>query len=418
MNIWKISFKNILSKPLYTVLSILMLSLSIGLLLGIQQLKTSFKYQMENNLGGIDLVIGAKGSPLQLVLSSVLHIDNPAGNINYGEAKKIGNNPMIEKTVPISFGDNYKGYKIVGTKHDFLSFYKAEINQGKLPEQSLEVVLGATVANQLNLSIGDTFKSAHGLVENTVDVHDDEFTIVGILNSTQKVIDRLIITNLESIWDVHNHDKGDSHEKEHIHEHENEHDHNDSHEKHNHEDHNREITSLLVSFRSPVAMLTFPRNINQNTNMQAALPKYELEKLYKFTSVGFQTISWIAYIILIISAMTIFISLYKMIKERAFDLALLRTYGASNFQLIKIVSYEAFLVICIAFLVGFGLTQIGMYIAFNVLENAQQLMIIQLPINEVLQIFGLVFIMVLLSVVLAIYPILKMNISTILSNEK
>ena len=83
MNLWRISIKNMMVKPLYTLLSILTLSLSISLLLGIQQLKTSFQYQMENNLGEIDLVIGAKGSPLQLVLSSVLHLDNPTGNILY-----------------------------------------------------------------------------------------------------------------------------------------------------------------------------------------------------------------------------------------------------------------------------------------------------------------------------------------------
>ncbi|NRA92897.1 MAG: ABC transporter permease, partial [Psychroserpens sp.] len=82
MNIWKISIRNIKAKPLYTLLSILMLSMSIALLLAIQQLKTSFQYQIENNLGDIDLVVGAKGSPLQLVLSSVLHLDNPTGNIS------------------------------------------------------------------------------------------------------------------------------------------------------------------------------------------------------------------------------------------------------------------------------------------------------------------------------------------------
>ena len=153
MNIWKISINNIKLKPLYTGLSILMLSLSIALLLGIQQLKTSFQYQMENNLGDIDLVIGAKGSPLQLVLSSILHLDNPTGNISYEEAKKIGKNPMIKKAVPISYGDNFKGYKIVGTSSEFLSFYDAKIHNGRDVQKSMEVVLGSTVAEQLQLSL-------------------------------------------------------------------------------------------------------------------------------------------------------------------------------------------------------------------------------------------------------------------------
>ena len=435
MNIWKISIKNIRSKPLYTVLCILMLALSIALLLGIQQLKTSFKYQMENNLGDIDLVIGAKGSPLQLVLSSVLHLDNPTGNIPYEEAKEIGKNPMIKKAVPISFGDNYKGYKIVGTTSEFMTFYDAEIQEGDSIQNSMEVVLGHTVAERLQLKIGDTFLSSHGLIDNDFDVHDEEFLVVGILKPTQKVIDRLIVCNLESVWEVHDHEAHKEEDASHngkTGEKDDEHDHDDEHheddevpegehpEEHFEEsDHDREITSLLISFRNATALLTMPRKINQDTNMQAALPKFELNKLYEYTGVGFKTISWIAYIILIIAGMTIFLSLYKMVKERAFDLALLRTYGASNIQLIKMVSYEGLIIVCLAFVIGFIFTKTGLYFLLNFLESGHQQMIVrQLPFDQVLQIIGLVFAMIVLSVALAIYPIIKMNISTILSNEK
>jgi putative ABC transport system permease protein len=101
MNIWSLSLYNIKAKPLYTFLIVLTLSLSIALLFGVQQLKNSFLNQIENNLGDIDLVIGAKGSPLQLVLSSVLHFDTPTGNIPYEKAKKIARNARIKKAIPI-----------------------------------------------------------------------------------------------------------------------------------------------------------------------------------------------------------------------------------------------------------------------------------------------------------------------------
>ncbi len=407
MSIWKISIHNIKSKPLYTILSVFILALSIALLLGVQQLKTSFAHQMDNNLGGIDLVVGAKGSPLQLVLASVLHLDNPTGNISYNEAKKLGKNPMIKTAVPISYGDNYRGYKIVGTTPEFAKLYNADLERGNNVKKPMEVVLGSTVAECLSLKIGDTFLSSHGLVENAIDVHDEVLTVVGILEPTQKVIDRLIITNLESIWDVHDHDDKEDEEKA-------------SSEEHDEEVHHdeREITSLLIAFRSPAALLTLPRRINGDTNMQAALPKYELDRLYEFTGVGFKTISWIAYLILIISGLTIFISLYKMVKERAFDLALLRTYGASNFQLIKMVSYEGLTIVFIAFIIGFLFVKSGLYLMFNYIKADDKLNILQeLPLNEILQIGGLVLSMIILSISLAIYPIIKMNISTILSNE-
>ncbi|UOB18632.1 ABC transporter permease [Abyssalbus ytuae] len=408
MNIWRISIKNIKSKPLYTFLSVFILSLSITLLLGIQQLKTSFKYQMENNLGDIDLVIGSKGSPLQLVLASVLHMDNPTGNILYEEAKNISRNPMIKTAVPISYGDNYKGYRIVGTTDEFATFYNAELEKGSTVKKPMEVILGHTVAEQLHLKIGDTFLSSHGLVENEVHIHSQHLKVVGIYKPTYKVIDRLIITNLESVWEVHHHEDEDKHKKEEGH-------------MENEEDLDavKEITSLLISFRNPSALLTLPRRINEQTNMQAVLPKYELEKLSQYTGVGIKTISWIAYMILIISCMTIFISLYKMVKERAFDLALLRTYGAHNFQLIQIVAYEGIIIGMLAFMVGFLLSKAGLYFLFKIVKTEYKQNILQeLPYKELLHIGGLVLIMILVAISLAIYPIIKMKISDILSNEK
>ncbi|MEP1489159.1 MAG: ABC transporter permease [Algibacter sp.] len=405
MNIWKISLKNIASKGLYTFLSILILALSIALILGIRQLEASFNYQMENNLGEIDLVIGAKGSPLQLVLASVLHMDNPTGNILYKDAKKIGKNPFIKTAVPISYGDNYKGYKIVGTTAKFATLYNAKLEKGRIVNKPMEVILGATVAKQLQLKIGDTFLSSHGLVENDIDVHSEQLAVVGIYQPTNKTIDRLIVTNLESIWDVHHHDEEE--ESEH---------HLEQHEEHEEE---KEITSLLISFRSPSALLTLPRKINKNTNMQAVLPKYELDKLYQYTGIGFKTVSWIGYMILVISCVTIFINLYKMIKEKAFDLALLRTYGASNFQLVLMIAYEGVLVVVLAYLLGILLLKVGLYAMFTIIETEQQQnMLQQLSLQDFLQIGVLVVAMVFLSIVLAIYPIMKMNISTTLSNEK
>ena len=409
MNIWKISIQNIKSKPLYSLLSIFLLSLSIALLLGIQQLKISFKHQMENNLGDIDLVVGAKGSPLQLVLSSILHLDNPTGNIPYKEVKNLVKNRMIKRATPISYGDNYKGFRIIGSTPGFLDHYNAEIKKGDSIQKSMEVLLGYSVAEKLKLDIGDTFLSSHGLIDNEIDIHDKEFIVVGILKDTQKVVDKLIITKLESIWDVHNHEAHDDHNS-----HEINHDHDD------HDDHDdRKITSLLITFRTPSALLTLPRKINENTNMQAALPKYELDKLYKFTGIGFKTISWIAYIILFISGITIFISLYRMIKERAFDLAILRTYGATNTQMIKMVTYEGLIIVFFAFIIGLLITKIGLYFIFSFAEIGNGSNILHsLPISEMTKIIRLVFIMFILSVSLAIYPILKMNISTILNNEK
>jgi len=415
MNIWKISIKNFRYRPLYTFLAILTQSVSIALLLGIQQLDRSFKNQLNNGLGEIDMVVGAKGSPLQLVLASLLHVDNPTGNIPFGDAKRLMKNPMIEKALPISYGDNYKGYRIVGTTRAFPVLYNAGLKEGRLVEEPMEVVLGFSVAEATALSIGDTFQSSHGLAEAGGHDHEDLLKVVGIYEPTYKVIDRLIVTGLQTIWDIHDHG-------------EEEHHHNEDKTQasgskepghHDEEEHGQEITSLLVSFRNPVALLTVPRTINENTNMQAALPKFEMERLYQFTGIGVTTITWIAFAILVISCITICISLYRMVRDRAFDLALMRSYGASTLQMVKMVAYEGFMIAVVAFLVGALISQLGIYFVFEmILEQYKQKMSLQLEYQEVLRTAGLVVLMVLLSIVFAIYPLIKMNISKILSHEK
>ena len=419
MNIWKISLSNSLHKPLYALLSLLSLSISIGLLLGIQQLDASIKYQFENSLGDVDMVLGAKGSPLQLVLASVLHMDNPTGNISLAEAEKITNNPLIKKAVPISYGDNYQGYRILGSNDEFAGLYEAELAEGREPSKSMEVILGSTVAKETDLKIGDTFMSSHGLTENTVEVHNHPLTVVGIYKPTYKVIDKLIVTRLESIWDVHEH--GEEHNEE-AHagtasHQEEEHHHDDK--EHHHKESDKEITAMLVSFSNAMGMLTMPRRINKETNMQAALPNYELERLFNFTGVGVRAVSWIAYIILAISCVTIFISLFKMVRERAFDLALMRTYGASNFQLVRIVAYEGFLLVLVSLLAGALLSQVGLHFAFLAFKSGyNQDILLKLPFTQMVKTVLLILVMVAIAILLAILPILKMNVSKILSNEK
>lgn len=434
MNIWKISLSNIFHKPLYALLSVLSLSISIGLLLGIQQLDTSIKYQFENSLGDVDMVLGAKGSPLQLVLASVLHMDNPTGNISLAEAEKITKNPLIKKAVPISYGDNYQGYRILGSNDEFAGLYEAELAEGREPSKSMEVILGSTVAEETDLKMGDTFMSSHGLTENTVEVHNHPLTVVGIYKPTYKVIDKLIVTRLESIWDVHEH--GEEHHEEDEHkagdEHHDEVEHQEEHieeahantaphqkEEHHHEESEKEITAMLVSFRNAMGMLTVPRRINKETNMQAALPNYEMERLFNFTGVGVRAVSWIAYIILAISCVTIFISLFKMVRERAFDLALMRTYGASNFQLVCIVAYEGFLLVFVSLLAGALLSQVGLHFAFSAFKSGyNQDILLKLPYAQMVKTVILILVMVGIAILLAILPILKMNVSKILSNEK
>ncbi|MEO1514454.1 MAG: ABC transporter permease, partial [Bacteroidota bacterium] len=232
-------------------LSLLLFALGVGLISLLLMMSEQIEEKFENNLADIDMVVGAKGSPLQLILCNMYHIDAPTGNVSINEIKPFLNprHPLIRFSVPVSVGDNHKGYRIVGTNHLFIdSLYNGTLAKGKRWERDFEVNIGAAVADDLGLAIGDRFFSAHGLIDDGINIHDDGegFEVVGIFEPSGTVLDQLILTNTQSIWKVHDHEDHDHGEHDHKegankgHDHEG-HDHEGhDHEGHDHEGHDHE----------------------------------------------------------------------------------------------------------------------------------------------------------------------------------
>ena len=374
MNIFKLSIKNIFSRPLSSVLSILLLSLGVSMISLLILINTVLKDQMDNNLKGIDMVVGANGSPLQLILSSVYHVDSPTGNIPLKDAKSIEQNRMVGYSVPLLYGDNYSGYRIVGTNSKFFDLYNLNVKSGNFFEDEYEVVLGAKVAEKLNLNLNDEFVSSHGLRETGEEHADTKFKVKGVLEFSNSVADQLILTSPESIWEIHsdhNHDdevNNEEHDHDEEHYHDEEHDHD---EEHGHDyDEDKEITAMLIKFKSPMNIIQFPRYINEQTNLQSAVPSYEISRLFKLFGFGIETISLLAYLIIIVSGISIFITLFNSMKERKYDLALIRTLGGSRIQLSLMLVYESLFLTIIGFIIGIGLSRIGLIFVSNFMESS------------------------------------------------
>jgi putative ABC transport system permease protein len=282
------------------------MAFGVGIISLLLLLNKSVEEKLQGNLNGIDMVIGAKGSPLQLILSSIYHIDNPTGNILLEEVNKIKSNPMVESTIPLSFGDSYKGFRIVGTTHAYPKLFQVNFQAGKLWDKSMQVVIGSDIVESCQLKMGSTFYSSHGLVEGGEIHNKHAFKVVGILDKSNTIIDQLILTNSESIKEVHNH-KMDS--------------------NHTHEgvvgscsdDHSEMITAMLVKFRSPVGFIRLPRLVNETTNLQAAVPAFEISRLISLLGLGVRSINMIAFFIIIVSGLSIFISLYNSLKRRRYE---------------------------------------------------------------------------------------------------
>jgi len=209
MNPLKLTWKNLTHRPLAMILSLVLFGLGVGLISLLFLLDNQLQKNFEKNLAGVDLVIGAKGSPLQMILSSMYHIDAPTGNIEIGNIRPFLNpkHPLIESALPLSMGDSYKGYRIVGTTIDILEWYELSVAQGQLWKYDFDVTLGAQVAQQLGLKVGDKFQSSHGFVDDPGLEHEDSdyFNVTGILAPSGTVVDQLILTTPQTYWHVHDH---------------------------------------------------------------------------------------------------------------------------------------------------------------------------------------------------------------------
>ncbi|AMA49924.1 ABC transporter permease [Flavobacterium covae] len=392
----KLAWRNIVFKPLNTFLSILLLTSSITIMTLLILLEKQFEEQFSSNADDIDLVLGAQGSPLQLVLSSVYQIDTPTGNINYDSAKVWMKHPFVQKAIPLAFGDNYDSYKIVGTTGDYLKKFDAQFIEGKEFLADFEVVVGSTVAQKKNLKIGSTFYSIHGDAKEGEKHETKPFKVVGVLQPTGKMIDNLIMCSIKSVWNVHEEISDEEH----------------------HYNHSREITSVLLKFRNKMAIMMWPRIIASNTKMQAVSPAIEINRLFTLFGVGIKALSYLGYGIMLISGLSIFIMLYNRLKERKYEFALLRLQGATKNQLILLVLLESIFLCIVGFCFGTIIGRFALQIISKLSE--EDLKMIFDPFEVIWEKEGaLLSVTLLLGVISALIPAFKaykMNLSKILTN--
>ena len=338
------AWRNLQAKPLQTALSLALLAFGVGMVSLMLLTERQVNEAFERNIKDIDLVLGAKGSPLQLILANVYHIDAPTGNINQREAEKVLKHPYIASGIPLAYGDNHEGYRIVGTEHSYVEHYGATLKTGHLWEAPYEVTAGARVAQNLGLEVGDTFFSAHGLKDQT-DIHTNKtFTVVGILEPSGSVVDQLLLTPMESIWNVHA-EEGETVDPD-----------------------EREITAMLLKKRNPLAVLTIP-NALRETNMQVALPAIEVNRMTQQFGLGTSALRAIAMLIMALSFASIFISVLDNIRARRHELALMRTLGGTPATLYRLLLLEGGLLSIAGTVLGLLLSRIGMGVLGQVVES-------------------------------------------------
>ena len=353
-------------------------------LIGIDSLPSA----AERAWGGVDLVIGPKGSPLDLVLCCALHISDPQGLVSEKVAMAAARHPLVRAAAPIALGDNINGWRIVGTTPAILSIYRAEFQSGAVWSRPLQAVMGAQVARALGLKLGDTFVGAHGLAAGGELHAQFPYTVVGILAPTGSVLDRLVLCDIETVRYIHRAHAEDEAAETGITE--------------TYVNLPDAATAVIAAYRSPVAAMLVPRVVNANPALSAASPSLEIARLMSYLRPVTIAAMALGLLFVVIAAAAAAAGLMAMITARTRDLALLRALGARPAKVAFVAVAQSAMIALAALVLGTGLTALLIYWSSGVLMQYAGLLLV--PQVEIGQIGYLVAGTIVAAVVAALFP--------------
>lgn len=354
----RLAWRYLWSSPLTTALNLLLLTLGLAAVTFVLRASAQVEAGLKRDLASIDLVVGAKGSPMQIMLAGVFHLDAPTGNIPLATLELLKQQPLVAQAVPLSLGDSFRGYRIAGTTPDYLDLYGAKLGQGALWAKPMQAVLGAEVARTSGLKVGDRFAGSHGLAEGGGAHGDHQFEVVGLLAESGSVLDRLVLTDLASVWEVH-----------------------EDHAAHD-EDKPKEITLALVRYRSPLAAVMLPRWVNAQNGLQSAAPALETARLMRLVGAGTEVLRGFGIVLLVAAGLSVWVALLHAVRARQGDLAMLRMLGAPARRIAALIAMEALLLAGLAAALGLAAGHGLVAVLERLLAERQSLRLGQLGMSE------------------------------------
>jgi putative ABC transport system permease protein len=347
-----LTYKSIKNRKFTSFLCVLSIALSVTLFLGIERIRNGARDGFTNTISKTDLIVGAKGGPLQLLLYTVFHIGGAVNNIKISTYNDIKANPQVEWTIPISLGDAYRGFRVVATDENFYEHYrfrgdrKVEISEGgRVPTDTFDVVIGSEVAKKYKHKVGDPIVISHGLSAESILSHDNTpFKIVGIISPTQTPIDTGVYITLQGMEAIHFGWESGVPSGEAINP--------DRFKKENIEV--TQLTSFMVKLKSRIAVLRMRRNIDQYEAepVMAIIPALSLQEMWETIGYVEQILFLVSLCVLLVGVMSILISLYTSINERRREMAILRSLGASARHIFLLLIYESSFLVLMGCILG------------------------------------------------------------------
>lgn len=347
MSLMTLTWKSLMSRKWTVWLCSISVALTLSLVLTLQTIKTSSEESFTQTISQVDLLVGARGGQLQLLLFSVFNMGNATNNISLDAYQKWKKHKSIEWTIPISLGDSFKGFRVVGTNLDFFKHYRfkrdqqLELASGRLFNQEAEVVLGSQVAIALNMKLDDNAVITHGVTKGSGVVHHDDepFKVVGILKPTGTVLDSSVYVTLEGMDHLHHH-HGASHEKS--------------------------ISAFYLRTKNRVETLQLQREINEwkSEPMMAIIPGYALSELWNNLSYFENILQLMVSLVAFFGVFTLILLLMLTLESRRREIAILRSMGASPWLVSKLILFETLLLTIFGSLLGLVLSR-GMLLMIN-----------------------------------------------------
>jgi putative ABC transport system permease protein len=358
MTLARISLHYLWQRKLSTALNVALLAFGVAAVTLLLLTSIQLEERIYRDARGIDLVVGAKGSQTQIVLASIYALDLPTGYVKWSEAQQIARQPSVGTAIPITLFDNYSGFRVVGTTHDYVAQYDARIAEGRLWQEPMEAVLGADVAARFRPRIGSTFVASHGLLAGGTGPHNDHpYQIVGILARTGTVIDQLALTDLQSQWIIHPEPKPSE----------------NALVAEPPVDDGRTISALLVRYASASSANALTRFVNAFPDLQAASPAFETARLFGVVAVGMELMRGFALVLMLSAALSIFIALYHGLNERRYDLAVMRTLGATRENIMALLLFEGIMLASFGAVLGLLLGHVLTSVLGFALRQAQHI---------------------------------------------
>ena len=335
MTLWVIVRKSLRQHALSTAVTACSIALAGGLLMAVWAVKAQSQAAFTQVTGGFDAGLGARSSKLQLVLSAVFHLEASPANLAWSDFLEVRRNPGVALAVPIAMGDNYRGWRVVGTMPEL--FTQSEYAPGKrytvradgrvFDVAKHEAVVGSFAARKLGLKRGDEFHPYHGLKFNETEEHAEAYTVTGVLEPSNTPADRVIWIPLEGVQKMSGHAEAAA----------------------------TEVSAVLVKLRQPIAGRALETFYNKQGNrLTFAWPiGATMAELLNKISWFDRVLALVAYLVALVAAASILASIHNSMNERRRQIAVMRALGARRWTVAGAVVLEAMAIAALGMLIGF-----------------------------------------------------------------